>query len=111
MWASRPFAGLPLQVLFSDETAYNALRHALKSAPAYQPHIPAYVPPAPARKAEPVTAQPSRVTKASRPPVARGHRCAGPNCDKKCHGKAVYCGATCRKRAQRARDKKAGVSR
>jgi len=123
MFQSHVHFGIPLRMLFAGGTAYDAARAAFGFEPAYQPRIPRYTPGRPTQPATPPrgvtpTASPTSPAK-SRPAVTesharstvRGHKCAWPGCKTKVTGRATYCGATCRKRAQRARDKKAGATR
>ena len=116
MFTDHPMFGFPLRMLFQAGTAYDAAKRAFDFPHAELPHIPRYVPGRPAQPASPVTPPASKksqvpVTPKRDAPVAHSHKCAAPGCRKKVSGKATYCGATCRKRAQRARDKKNGVSR
>lgn len=87
--------------------------------------IPPITPPAPEKPVQPATPPISgTVTLAAEPPRSRktsrsrhanakgdGHKCAWKECDRVVTGKKVYCGSTCRKRAQRDRDKVEGVRR
>lgn len=108
-----PFFPFPMLTLFQPETAWRAAARAFSPERAELPHIPRYVPhgqPAPVTPAAPKVSRPP-VTKKSQPRASRGqHKCAWPGCANKVGPKATYC-TKCRKRAQRARDKKNGVSR
>lgn len=112
MFTHRIELGFPTRILFQPGTAYEAAARAFGIPYTELPHIPRYSPAGPTEPAPKVTMPvPTKSQSTVTPKVTHGHKCAGPGCRKKCSGKATYCGATCRKRAQRARDKKNGVSR